>query len=71
MLRIKNSNNVHNYRILQEVKPCPFCGSDYSLLELWSWFVTCPVCKTKGPSGNSEEEAIKLWNDRFTGFTED
>lgn len=50
-----------------EIKPCPFCGSDSKLRVSGPAFsderyVVCDNCDTYGPSGESTEDAIKLWN---------
>ena len=53
----------------QEIKPCPFCGSD--IIETWykrenrRWHVFCGECLADGPAdGKSEQDAIKSWNTR-------
>lgn len=44
------------------LKPCPFCGStELVIVEIGVW-VECKGCKTLGPDGNSEQEALEKWN---------
>lgn len=46
---------------MTEIKPCPFCGSDCTEIGYWS-YVVCRSCDASGPTGQSEERAIELWN---------
>lgn len=55
-----------------EIGPCPFCAvSDADVfchdpeeaLD-WPWYVFCRCCFCHGPGGESEADAIKLWNER-------
>lgn len=47
--------------------PCPFCGESglrnfsYDLL----YYYACDMCDSTGPLADSEEEALKLWNERY------
>jgi len=46
------------------IKPCPFCGYKRIYLvevfsEIWA---RCDKCKALGPTGATDEEAIRLWN---------
>ena len=50
-------------------RSCPFCGHDHSMV--WHighlikpWFVECTRCLATGPSADTEERAIELWNRR-------
>lgn len=49
-----------------ELKPCPFCGklhhevSDYKPV----YRVECTFCGARTGNYNSEQEAIKAWNER-------
>lgn len=47
-----------------EIKPCPFCGSDYLSVPEWSnkSYVRCGKCHAHGPDGKDEENAIERWN---------
>lgn len=47
-----------------EPLPCPFCGSKdvEEKNNYYSWFVTCPHCRTSGPSHGSRYNAILEWN---------
>ena len=50
----------------EELKPCPFCGSDDLSEGPHSPYIICNGCGAFGP-GNSDvthEEAIKAWNTR-------
>ncbi len=58
-----------------EIKPCPFCGSDKSLTtemifpiskkqNEFDWYVICNRCSVYGPYTSSEDGAIKKWNQR-------
>ena len=51
--------------IVNELKPCPFCGSDDVSIEVfWAYAVYCGNCGIRGPIVGSEVEAIETWNDR-------
>lgn len=43
---------------MSELKPCPFCGSDY--LDAGGGFVTCKTCTAQGPYDDDGPE----WNRR-------
>ena len=43
------------------LKPCPFCGGD-ELEILDSPCVFCGICGADGPIGETEDDAIKCWN---------
>lgn len=47
-----------------EIKPCPFCGSEklYTDEGLFKKYVFCRNCHAYGPSGDTVEEALRLWN---------
>lgn len=50
----------------EKLKPCPFCGGEAEVVRISSnsFFVRCKECTTFRPISESEEEAIKLWNER-------
>lgn len=62
---------------MEELKPCPFCGGEATLLEIpphkhiivdlpdysGGAFVECTKC-TAAISGETVEEAIEIWNRR-------
>lgn len=56
------------------IRSCPFCGGigkiSYTGITRARklWIVTCPDCLTEGPSGESGEQAVKLWNRRWPGI---
>ena len=59
--------------MINQLKPCPFCGSDdvevydrdCRLTEkAWGFRAHCVGCGIDGPEHNSEAEAIDLWNTR-------
>lgn len=57
--------------MIQQLKPCPFCGGkNISLLAASVSWLYCNDCNGMGPSGFSESQAIKLWNTRVA-TTED
>ena len=59
-----------------ELKPCPFCGTED--IQIYQTFhdplslldppgevtVTCPSCGLGGYTEETEDEAIKAWNER-------
>ena len=55
------------------MKPCPFCDS--KLLEICdalfdlddSIVVRCTECDAEGPHAQSNEDAVKKWDDRVEG----
>lgn len=51
---------------MAELKPCPFCCGNN--LKICDWYVACWVeclgCFTEGPSAETPEEAIEVWNRR-------
>lgn len=51
------------------MRPCPFCGCATILTFHYShldrpWVCECVCCLTKGPHGDTEEDAKKLWDVR-------
>lgn len=63
---------------MTELKECPFCGSDGDVYNAncrtpdadgtkqINWVVDCSVCNFGNEFEDSEEEAIKAWNERPT-----
>lgn len=51
----------------EELKSCPFCGSDDLYIphpeHVFAW-ILCNACDTEGPVKNTKEEAITAWNTR-------
>ena len=49
---------------MEQIKPCPFCGSDdLSVLgSINKSYVRCGKCYAYGPDGKDNEEAIERWN---------
>jgi Lar family restriction alleviation protein len=47
-----------------EIKPCPFCGSTQVHMRDMATFpyVFCEQCNAYGPSMETKEEAILMWN---------
>lgn len=50
-------------RRMEELKPCPFCGSNNLIVDGFTW-VHCKNCRTDGPLFNDRKKAIKAWNTR-------
>lgn len=49
----------------EELKPCPFCGGKN--IHIWNTntpYVQCYDCLASTACGNTNEEAIKIWNRR-------
>ena len=52
------------------VKPCPFCGSDDVILDVWhtaghtEFAVVCQNCSASGPFDLSVTKAEEMWNMR-------
>lgn len=60
---------------MEEIKPCPFCGSkkvDICRTNPDACWVRCHKCDTDAPSFKTREEAIQFWNTRTPqeGFAE-
>lgn len=51
---------------VNEIKPCPFCGSkDVFTGHRSSFYVHCDECQVDGPwNDRNEQEAIEAWNRR-------
>ena len=49
----------------EEIKPCPFCGSDAEYDD-FTEAVTCvnKTCNSYGPDGKNDYDAIQKWNQR-------
>jgi len=46
----------------EEVKPCPFCGSDFVEINRGGWWGECGNCGAEGPAKETREEALAAWN---------
>jgi len=54
--------------IMDELKPCPFCGLASNKVVVCirtTWYVTCGFCYATGPRAKEQKEAIRLWNKRI------
>ncbi len=55
---------------MAELKPCPFCGSEATIVEMdeswyWEWEVYCPECHaTFREHFETKAEATEAWNRR-------
>ena len=50
----------------EQIKPCPFCGSQPTILteeNTACWYVECD-CEAQGPHESTSEQAITAWNTR-------
>lgn len=49
-------------------KRCPFCGGEYKTAVYMAgmWRVQCGRCMSYGPAEESEGDAIRSWNERFS-----
>lgn len=53
-----------------QLKPCPFCGSEFIRLDRYSrtrWLV-CDGCGAESGHKGSEDDAIAAWNRRASGW---
>lgn len=56
--------------MIEEIKPCPFCGKDAELTENedYYWYVECTECCARGEwfyGYKEKDKAIKAWNRRM------
>lgn len=50
---------------MDELKPCPFCGSKSILVtKPTTWQAWCTSCKAIGPWKIEKRDAIEAWNKR-------
>ena len=50
---------------MQELKPCPFCGSEpEKLTGMGEYWIKCPMCDASCAMTSSAESCIKAWNTR-------
>lgn len=53
---------------MKGAKHCPFCGSEKTVVSRDRWtdeyMVFCNICGVHGPSADTKEEAVFLWNER-------
>lgn len=59
-----------------KLKLCPFCGNyEVNVVSVsGEWFaaqVWCDKCEMNGPIGDTEEEAVLLWNKRYIDINDD
>lgn len=47
-----------------ELKPCPFCGGEATVIECASYCVRCNTCETESKWFPYGKEAIEAWNRR-------
>lgn len=54
--------------MVNELKPCPFCGGEAGIMICdyikHQSFCFCTVCKVRMPNMLTREEAIEAWNRR-------
>jgi hypothetical protein len=67
----EKGENVNMNNTNKELKPCPFCSTNYTALDICLdcdeyWYVACDNCDGKGGYANTEEDAILKWNHRYT-----
>jgi len=62
----------------EELKPCPFCGEDAEIpdyrtsgLRTVEWFIQCQRCPAVIECCDTEKEAVKAWNARAKGESND
>jgi len=48
----------------EELRPCPFCGSNFVNMNRVGWWVVCENCGAEGPAKETREEALATWNRR-------
>ena len=48
----------------EELKPCPFCGSENVRFEGEKHAVVCMRCKARGCIAPTEDASLDMWNDR-------
>jgi Lar family restriction alleviation protein len=53
-----------------ELKPCPFCSYEGTLIDETTVSVVCAQCNSYGPAGEDEDEAVERWNNRQAASTE-
>ena len=50
----------------EELKPCPFCGSNEIYSSPHIALIVCKKCRCWGPNtGTTEAEAVSAWNRRI------
>lgn len=52
---------------MEELKPCPFCGSEAKFTEPYKniYVVSCPNCGVGSAIFSNLGEAIEAWNRRY------
>ena len=61
-----------------KLKSCPFCGNNEVIVTPMDgenpspfYWVMCSNCEVDGPIGDTEEEAVLLWNKRYIDINDD
>lgn len=47
---------------MEQIKPCPFCGSENLSVGSFGNYIKCKNCGTAGPDGSTLNEAFDKWN---------
>ena len=70
--------NDERDKAAEELKPCPWCGRQPTLLldnqpgvpEWRLWRIECKVCDVIGPASSTPQAADRLWNNRKSACAE-
>lgn len=58
---------MNGYEKSEELKPCPFCGSENARFKSGEYGVVCSRCKARGSIAPNEEMSLDMWNSRVGG----